>query len=346
VKYTKVLCNEIVNQVTVSKANLKPVGTLSVAPMMDWTDRHCRYFHRLLSPSALLYTEMLTTGALLNGDKKRLLAFDNVELPLALQLGGSNPEDMAACAQFAQQAGYQEVNINVGCPSDRVQNGRIGACLMAEPELVAQCVADMRERVDIPITVKTRIGIDDLDSAEFLMDFVGKVAEAGCETFIIHARKAILSGLSPKENRTIPPLNYQRAYQVKKTFPALSVVVNGGIQAVNEIPQHWDQLDGVMIGRAAYHNPFILAEIEHQLFSQPLLDREKVLFDFIPYVEKQLTLGVSLQSMTRHILGLFAGQPGGKHWRRYLSEHARANNAGPEVLLQALAAMRPYASIN
>ena len=314
--------------------------------MMDWTDRHCRYFHRLLSPSALLYTEMVTTGALLHGDKQRWLAFDNVEQPLVLQLGGSNPKDMAACALFAQQAGYQEVNINVGCPSDRVQNGRIGACLMSEPELVAQCVSEMRERVDIPITVKTRIGIDDLDSAEFLFKFVETVAEAGCETFIIHARKAILNGLSPKENRTIPPLNYQRAYKVKKTFPALSIVVNGGIQTVSDIPQHWEQLDGVMIGRAAYHNPFLLADIEHQLFLQPLLDREKVLFDFIPYVEKQLILGVSLQSMTRHILGLFAGQPGGKHWRRYLSEQARAKNAGPEVLLQALAAMSPYATIN
>lgn len=331
---------------TLSKQKVKPTGALSVAPMMDWTDRHCRYFHRLLSPSALLYTEMVTTGALLHGDKQRWLAFDNVEQPLALQLGGSNPKDMAACALFAQQAGYQEVNINVGCPSDRVQNGRIGACLMSEPELVAQCVSEMRERVDIPITVKTRIGIDDLDSAEFLLKFVETVAEAGCETFIIHARKAILSGLSPKENRTIPPLNYQRAYQVKKTFPALSIAVNGGIQTVSDIPQHWEQLDGVMIGRAAYHNPFLLADIEHQLFLQPLLDRKKVLFDFIPYVEKQLILGVSLQSMTRHILGLFAGQPGGKHWRRYLSEQARAKNAGPEVLLQALAAMSPYATIN
>ncbi|MDF1688857.1 MAG: tRNA dihydrouridine(20/20a) synthase DusA [Cycloclasticus sp.] len=331
---------------TLSKQKVKPTGTLSVAPMMDWTDRHCRYFHRLLSPSALLYTEMVTTGALLHGDKQRWLAFDNVEQPLVLQLGGSNPKDMAACALFAQQAGYQEVNINVGCPSDRVQNGRIGACLMSEPELVAQCVSEMRERVDIPITVKTRIGIDDLDSAEFLLKFVETVAEAGCETFIIHARKAILSGLSPKENRTIPPLNYQRAYKVKKTFPALSIVVNGGIQTVSDIPQHWEQLDGVMIGRAAYHNPFLLADIEHQLFLQPLLDREKVLFDFIPYVEKQLILGVSLQSMTRHILGLFAGQPGGKHWRRYLSEQAREKNAGPEVLLQALAAMSPYATIN
>jgi tRNA-dihydrouridine synthase A len=314
--------------------------------MMDWTDRHCRYFHRLLSPSALLYTEMVTTGALLHGDKQRWLAFDNVEQPLVLQLGGSNPKDMAACALFAQQAGYQEVNINVGCPSDRVQNGRIGACLMSEPELVAQCVSEMREHVDIPITVKTRIGIDDLDSAEFLFKFVETVAEAGCETFIIHARKAILNGLSPKENRTIPPLNYQRAYQVKKTFPALSIVVNGGIKTVSDIPQHWEQLDGVMIGRAAYHNPFLLADIEHQLFLQPLIDREKVLFDFIPYVEKQLILGISLQSMTRHILGLFAGQPGGKHWRRYLSEQAREKNAGPEVLLQALAAMSPYATIN
>ena len=318
---------------------------LSIAPMMDWTDRHCRYFHRLLSPDALLYTEMVTTGALLHGDKQRFLEFNDFEQPVALQLGGSSPDDMAACAKFAQEAGYQEVNINIGCPSDRVQNGRIGACLMSEPELVAQCVLQMRQCVDIPVTVKTRIGIDDLDSVEFLMEFVKTVSDAGCNTFIIHARKAILNGLSPKENRTIPPLNYERAYEVKKEFPSLSIVVNGGIDTVSDIQQHWQHLDGVMIGREAYHNPFFLAEIEHQLFQQPLLDRKAVLDAYIQYIEKQLILGVSLQNMTRHILGLFAAQPGGKHWRRYLSEHARHKGAGTEVLLGGLEAMAPYATI-
>jgi len=288
---------------------------------------------------------MVTTGALLHGDRQRFLAFDDFEHPVALQLGGSNPDDMAACAQFAQEAGYQEVNINVGCPSDRVQSGRIGACLMSEPQLVAQCVSEMRQRVDIPVTVKTRIGIDDLDSVEFMMEFVEKVSTAGCDTFIIHARKAILNGLSPKENRTIPPLNYDRAYEVKREFPFLSIVVNGGIDMIDSIQQHWQYLDGVMIGREAYHNPFFLADIEHQLFQQPLLDRRQVLDGYIQYIEKQLMLGASLQNMTRHILGLFAGQPGGKHWRRYLSEHARQKSAGTEVLLAGLESMAPYSRI-
>ena len=316
---------------------------LSIAPMMDWTDRHCRYFHRLLSPNALLYTEMVTTGALLHGDKQRFLAFDQYEQPVALQLGGSDPKAMAQCAGYAQEAGYQEVNINVGCPSDRVQNGRIGACLMAEPQRVAQCVSLMRQAVDIPVTVKTRIGIDELDSFEFLRGFVQAVTDAGCDTVIIHARKAILNGLSPKENRTIPPLNYDRAYDIKRAFPSVSIIVNGGVNAISEIQQHWQHLDGVMIGREAYHNPFFLAEIEHQLFKQPLAERKKVLEAYLPYIEKQLELGVPLQNLTRHILGLFAGQPGGKHWRRYLSENARQKNAGPEVLLAGLEAMAPYA---
>ena len=316
---------------------------LSIAPMMDWTDRHCRYFHRLLSPNALLYTEMVTTGALLHGDKQRFLAFDQYEHPVALQLGGSDPKAMAQCAGYAQEACDQEVNINVGCPSDRVQNGRIGACLMAEPQRVAQCVSLMRQAVDIPVTVKTRIGIDELDSFEFLRGFVQAVTDAGCDTVIIHARKAILNGLSPKENRTIPPLNYDRAYDIKRAFPSVSIIVNGGVNAISEIQQHWQHLDGVMIGRKAYHNPFFLAEIEHQLFKQPLADRKKVLEAYLPYIEKQLELGVPLQNLTRHILGLFAGQPGGKHWRRYLSENARQKNAGPEVLLAGLEAMAPYA---
>jgi tRNA-dihydrouridine synthase A len=316
--------------------------SFSVAPMMDWTDRHCRYFHRLLSPNALLYTEMVTTGALIHGDKQRFLAFNDEEQPVALQLGGSVPNDMAACAELAQQAGYVEVNINVGCPSNRVQNGRIGACLMSEPTLVAQCVSEMKAKVDIPVTIKTRIGIDGFDSPEFLFKFVEEVSNAGCETVIIHARKAILKGLSPKENRTIPPLNYDRAYQVKKEFPDLSVIINGGVKTTQDIENHWHQLDGVMVGREAYHNPFFLAEIEHQLFQQPLQVREEVLQSFLPYVEQQLKEGVALQSMSRHILGLFAGQVGGKHWRRYLSENARLKNAGADVLIDAFDEMKQY----
>ena len=319
---------------------------LSVAPMMDWTDRHCRYFHRLLSPSALLYTEMVTTGALLHGEKERFLRFNKVEQPLALQLGGSDPFGMSRCAEFAEKAGFKEVNINVGCPSDRVQQGAIGACLMASPSVVAACVNAMRDVVTIPITVKTRIGIDDKDSLNFLLDFIGTVAEAGCDTFIIHARKAILKGLSPKENRSIPPLNYERAYEVKRRFPNLTIVVNGGIKSVADIQRHWQNVDGVMIGREAYHNPFFLADVEQQLFDQPLIERLNVLHNYLPYVEKQLTEGVSLVNLTRPIFGLFAGQPGGKHWRRHLSEKARIQGAGPEMLLAAYEAMGPYVVIN
>ena len=311
---------------------------------MEWTDRHCRYFHRILSPNSLLYTEMVTTGALLYGDRQRFLLRDDFEQNVALQLGGSDPEAMAMSAKFAQDAGFQEVNINVGCPSDRVQSGRIGACLMAEAELVAQCVTEMRAKVDIPITVKTRIGIDDEDSLQFLLDFVGTVSEAGCDTFIIHARKAILQGLSPKENRTIPPLNYPRVYQLKATFPELTVVLNGGVNSIDGIQQHLRLLDGVMIGREAYHNPFFLTQVEQQLFAQAPTTRLAVLECFIPYIERQLSSGVKLQNISRHILGLFAGQAGGKHWRRYLSDHARLKNAGPEVLLEAFGAMQPYKS--
>ena len=329
-------------QIKACKKKISPVHALSVAPMMDWTDRHCRYFHRILSPSSLLYTEMVTTGALVYGDRQRFLLRDDFEQDVALQLGGSDSVAMAESAKFAQDAGFQQVNINVGCPSDRVQNGRIGACLMSEPDLVAQCVAEMNERVDIPVTVKTRIGIDDKDSFDFLLDFVGAVSVAGCDEFIIHARKAILKGLSPKENRTIPPLNYERVYRLKEEFPSLRITINGGINSVDGVKQHLALLDGVMIGREAYHNPFFLAHIERQIFNKPSVTRVEVLEHFMPYIERQLTLGVSLQNMTRHILGLFAGQPGGKHWRRYLSEHARLKNSGPEVVLAALDAMKPY----
>ena len=334
------------NMLSADPTELKMSRKLSVAPMMDWTDRHCRYFHRLLSPNALLYTEMVTTGAILQGDTERFLRFSPSEQPLALQLGGSNPEAMAKCAVLAQQAGYQEVNINVGCPSDRVQNGRIGACLMAEPQLVADCVSAMKEQVTIPVTVKTRIGIDQKDSEAFLFDFLDIVSGSGCDVFIIHARKAILKGLSPKENRVIPPLNYQRVYQAKQTFPDLTLVVNGGIKSTADIAKHWAQLDGVMIGREAYHNPFFLAEIETQLFQHSDVTRGQVLSDYLLYVDSQLTEGVALQSMSRHILGLFSGLPGGKHWRRYLSEHSRHKNAGVEVILAALEQVKRYSVIN
>ena len=309
---------------------------LSVAPMMDWTDRHCRYFHRLMSPHALLYTEMVTTGALLNGDTQRFLAFDVFEQPLVLQLGGSNPHDMALCAKLAETAGYKEVNINVGCPSDRVQSGRFGACLMSEPELVAECVAEMSAAVSIPITVKTRIGIDDFDDYDFLKNFVETVSSAACKIFIIHARKAILKGLSPKQNRSVPPINYGRAYRLKEDFPELTVVLNGEVNALDQTAQHLLKVDGLMIGRKAYHDPYFLAQLETSLFSQALPSREDVLYQFLPYLEQRLTDGVSLQSITRHLLGLFAGQPGGRFWRRYISENAHKKAAGTEVLLDAL----------
>lgn len=334
------------NMLSADPTELEISRQLSVAPMMEWTDRHCRYFHRLLSPNALLYTEMVTTGALLQGDTDRFLRFSPREQPLALQLGGSDPEAMAKCAILAQQAGYQEVNINVGCPSDRVQNGRIGACLMAEPQLVSDCVSAMKEQVDIPVTVKTRIGIDQQDSEAFLFDFIDTVSRGGCDVFIIHARKAILKGLSPKENRMIPPLNYQRAYQAKQAFPDLTIVINGGIKSTADISKHWAQLDGVMIGREAYHNPFFLAEIETQLFQHADVTRTQVLSDYLSYMDNQLTDGVALQSMSRHILGLFSGIPGGKHWRRYLSENARHKNAGTEVILAALEQVQRYSGIN
>jgi tRNA-dihydrouridine synthase A len=279
---------------------------------------------------------MVTTGALLHGDAERFLRHNTFEHPLVLQLGGSEPEALARCATMAEQAGYQEVNINVGCPSDRVQSGRFGACLMAAPELVAECVGYMQRAVDIPVTVKTRIGIDDFDSAEFLLDFVEKTSQAGCRVFIIHARKAILSGLSPKENRTVPPLNYDRAYLVKETFPELTVVINGGVKTVEDVQKHWDKVDGVMIGREAYKNPYLLAEIEAALFNEPLKTRAAFVGEYMPYVSQQMSAGVSLTAMTRHLLGLFAGQVGARHWRRYISEHAHVSGAGVEVIEAAL----------
>ncbi len=311
---------------------------LAVAPMLDWTDRHCRYFLRLLSRPTLLYTEMVTTGAALHGDRERLLAYDPAEHPLALQLGGCDPGDLARCARIAADFDYDEVNLNVGCPSDRVQSGRFGACLMAEPELVAGCVAAMRTTVNLPITVKTRIGIDDRDSYEALTDFVGRVASGGCEVFIIHARKAWLRGLSPKENREIPPLRYDIVYRLKRDFPDLTIILNGGLRNLDQAEDELRRVDGVMIGRAAYENPYLLADADRRFFGSdtPLPSRHQVIRAFLPYVENQLQQGTPLHCMTRHVLGLFQGIPGARAWRRHLSEHAHRRGAGVEVLEAAL----------
>ncbi|WP_082469569.1 tRNA dihydrouridine(20/20a) synthase DusA [Vibrio furnissii] len=320
---------------------------LSVAPMLDWTDRHCRYFHRLLSSQTLLYTEMVTTGAIIHG-KGDFLAYNEEEHPLALQLGGSNPVDLARCAKLAQERGYDEINLNVGCPSDRVQNGRFGACLMAEPELVAQCVAAMKAVVDIPVTVKTRIGIDDQDSYEFLIHFVTVVSEqGGCEQFTIHARKAWLSGLSPKENREIPPLDYPRAYQLKQDFPQLTIAVNGGVKSLAEAKEHLQHLDGVMIGREAYQSPYLLAEVDQQIFGldTPVKKRSQVVQEMYPYIEQQLAQGSYLGHITRHMLGLFQNMPGARQWRRHISENAHKAGAGIEVVEQALAKI-PYQELD
>ena len=294
---------------------------VSVAPMMDWTDKHCRYFYRLISKNVQLYTEMITTKAILRGDKNRLLDFNDGENPLVLQLGGSDPKEMAECAIIAEDWGYDEVNINVGCPSDRVLSGSFGACLMKEPKLVAQCVEAMIERCDIPITVKHRIGIDDMESYDQLSDFVSLISQKGCQHFIVHARKAWLTGLSPKENRTIPPLNYPWVYQLKKDFPKLKFTINGGIETCQDIEGHLDQVDGVMLGRSIYHNPFLLEQIEVEIFKskESTLDREHILRQFMSYIVEQSKLGVPVRSMSRHILGLYHGEANAKLFRRLLS---------------------------
>ncbi len=311
----------------------------SIAPMLDWTDRHCRYFHRLLTSESLLYTEMVTTGAIIHG-KGDFLAYSNAEHPLALQLGGSNPADLARCAKEAEVRGYDEINLNVGCPSDRVQNGRFGACLMAEADLVAECVRTMRDVVSIPVTVKTRIGIDELDSYRFLTDFIGLISDkGGCRDFTIHARKAWLKGLSPKENREIPPLDYARAYQLKKDFPQLTISLNGGIKTLEDAKEHLQYLDGVMVGREAYQNPYLLAEVDQQIFGmcKPVKKRSQVVKEMYPYIEKELSGGAYLGHITRHMLGLFQNMPGARQWRRYISENAHKNGAGLEVVEAALA---------
>jgi tRNA-dihydrouridine synthase A len=294
---------------------------VSIAPMMDWTDKHCRYFYRLISKNVQLYTEMITTKAILRGDKNRLLDFNAIENPLVLQLGGSDPKEMAACTLIAQDWGYDEVNINVGCPSDRVLSGSFGACLMKEPNLVAQCIESMTDKCEIPVTVKHRIGIDDMESYDELSDFVFQISNKGCQHFIVHARKAWLKGLSPKENRTIPPLNYSWVYQLKKDFPSLKITINGGIESCEDVKKHLEFVDGVMMGRSIYHNPFLLREIDKTIFDENnnLIDREQILKKYMTYIEKHSQNGIPIRSMTRHILGIYHGEANAKLFRRLLS---------------------------
>ena len=309
----------------------------STAPMMDWTDRHCRYFHRLLAPHARLYTEMVTAPAVLHGDRARLLGFDPAEHPVALQLGGAEPRDLADAARVGADLGYDEINLNVGCPSDRVQSGRFGACLMREPALVADCIASMRAAVSIPVTVKCRIGVDEQDEDADLEHFVETVRATGCSVFVVHARKAWLEGLSPKENREVPPLNYERVYRLKREFPELTIVVNGGIATLADVSGHLRHADGVMLGRTAYHEPYRLAEIEHEIYGTPLPDRDDVLAQMRPYIEAHLARGDRLQHISRHILGLYQGLPGARAYRRLLSERAHRADAGYDVIEQAIA---------
>ena len=311
----------------------------SVAPMMDWSDRHCRYFHRLMTRHALLYTEMVTAAAIRHGDRLRLLGFDPAEQPVALQIGGSDPRLLADAARIGEDFGYAEINLNIGCPSDRVQEGRFGACLMAEPDLVADCVAAMRQSVRVPVTVKCRIGIDDQDDDADLERFVTTVAAAGISVFVIHARKAWLEGLSPKENRDVPPLNYARVYRLKEAHPDLTIVINGGIGSLDEAERHLDHVDGVMLGRSAYHTPWILADGDRRIFGEASgsLNRRDVVAAMEPYITGNLRRGVPLAAITRHMLGLFHAEPGGRLWRRVLSEEAHRKGAGYDVVLRALA---------
>ncbi|MBD9415207.1 tRNA dihydrouridine(20/20a) synthase DusA [Pseudomonas sp. PDM16] len=316
----------------------EPSRRFSVAPMMDWTDRHCRYFLRQLSSQALLYTEMVTTGALLHGDTQRFLRYHDCEHPLALQLGGSNPKDLAACARIAQEHGYDEVNLNVGCPSDRVQNNMIGACLMGHPQLVADCVKAMQDTVKIPVTVKHRIGINGRDSYAELCDFVGTLREAGCTSFTVHARIAILEGLSPKENREIPPLRYEVAEQLKQDFPYLEIILNGGIKTLEECRQHLQTFDGVMLGREAYHNPYLLAQVDQQLFGldKPVISRAEALTRMRPYIEQHLAEGGAMHHITRHALGLAQGFPGARRFRQLLSVDVHKTQDPLALLDQAI----------
>lgn len=307
--------------------------------MLDWTDRHCRYFLRLISSRVLLYTEMVTVDALLHGDAERLIGFDPAEAPVALQLGGAEPKRLAECARIGEARGYAEINLNVGCPSDRVQSGRFGACLMAEPETVAACVAAMRAAVRIPVTVKTRLGIDDLDRYELLARFAALLVDAGVDKLIVHARKAWLQGLSPKQNRDVPPLDYPRVYRLKAAFPALPIHINGGVTTLEQAQAHLRHVDGVMIGREAYHNPYILASVDRLFFADtaPGPERAEIVRRMLPYVRTWLARGTRLNQITRHMLGLFHGVPGARAWRRTLSEQAYRPDADATLIERALA---------
>jgi tRNA-dihydrouridine synthase A len=322
--------------------------------MMDWTDRHCRVFHRHITRNTWLYTEMVTTGALLHGDVPRHLDFHDEEHPVALQLGGSEPADLAKSAKLGEQWGYDEINLNCGCPSERVQKGAFGACLMAEPNLVADCVKAMRDAVAIDVTVKHRIGIDAMDTYGFVRDFVGTVAQAGCSTFIVHARNAILKGLSPKENREIPPLRYESAYRLKREFPQLEIIINGGIKTEAEIDAHLKHVDGVMLGREAYHNPYLMASFDARYYGDQakVKSRGEIVEAMLPYIRAQLALhgknnvggGLKLNSITRHMLGLMAGLPGARGFRQALSDSKRLAAGDPALLLEAMAHMQPLAA--
>ena len=314
--------------------------------MMDWTDRHCRVFHRQITRHTWLYTEMVTTGALMYGDVERHLRFNGEEHPVALQLGGSEPADLAKSAKLGEQWGYDEINLNCGCPSERVQRGAFGACLMAESQLVADCVKAMRDAVAIDVTVKHRIGIDNVESYDFVRDFVGAIAQAGCTTFIVHARNAILKGLSPKENREIPPLRYEYAYQLKRDFPDLEILINGGIKTLAEIDLHLQHVDGVMLGREAYHNPYLMAAFDARYYGDdaPVKTRLEILQAMQPYIRDQLErygpLGLKLNSITRHMLGLMTGLPGARAFRQTLSDAKKLASGDPALLLEAAARMQ------
>ena len=321
-----------------TKETLNQSYRLSVAPMMDWTDRHCRVLHRQLTGRALLYTEMLTTGAILHGDRRRLLAFDPAEHPVALQLGGSELADLVEAARIGEAEGYDEINLNVGCPSDRVQSGRFGACLMREPELVAECMAAIAAAVTVPATVKCRIGVDDQDPEESLFRLVDLCAQAGVRQFVVHARKALLQGLSPKENRDVPPLNYPLVYRLKRERPDLTIVINGGIASLEEAQAHLAHVDGVMLGRAAYHTPGLLGEVDRVLFGEDkVVTAVEAVESYKPYIARELAKGTHLAAMTRHMLGLFHGAPGARAWRRILTVEGVKLGAGLEVIDRALA---------
>jgi tRNA-dihydrouridine synthase A len=317
------------------------IHPLSVAPMMDRTDRHCRYFLRQISRRTLLYTEMVTSMAILHGDKEKLLGFDPAEHPISLQIGGDNPQDLAQCAQIAEDFGYDEVNLNVGCPSSRVQNGNFGACLMLQPERVAECIAAMGNATKLPVTIKHRIGVDESDSYEELVKFVEIVSQAGCQRFSVHARKAWLQGLSPKENREVPPLRYDLVHQLKRDFPHLSIEINGGFTTLEQAKTQLQSVDAVMIGRAIYDNPYLLALADSEIYGEntPPPSRHQIVANMLPYIEAWLDRGWRLNSITRHMLQLFHGQPGSRIWRRVITEQSVLPGAGVEVIKQALEGM-------